>query len=92
MTAGMVLMGLGLLVLALIPLNDSLVLIESGLLAMGCGLGLNVGPTHSFPKVGLCSPLETAALKPTLTSATRPDPSGRIGTVLKNNVALVVEG
>jgi hypothetical protein len=30
--------------LALIPLNDSLVLIESGLLAIGCGLGLNLGP------------------------------------------------
>src|SRR4029077_10709541 len=44
MTAGMGLMGLGLLMLALIPLNDSLVLIESALLAMGCGLGLNIGP------------------------------------------------
>src|SRR5262249_55251512 len=47
MTAGMGLMGLGLLVLALIPLNDSLVLIESGLFAMGCGLGLNVGPLNA---------------------------------------------
>jgi len=47
MTAGMGLMGLGLLMLALIPLNDSLVLIESGLLAMGCGLGLNVGPMNA---------------------------------------------
>ena len=47
MTAGMGLMGLGLLVLALIPLNDSLVLIESGLLAIGCGLGLNVGPMNA---------------------------------------------
>src|SRR6516164_2872914 len=47
MTAGMGLMGLGLLILALIPLNDSLVLIESGLLAMGCGLGLNVGPMNA---------------------------------------------
>jgi predicted MFS family arabinose efflux permease len=35
MTAGMGLMGLGLLMLALITLNDSLVLIESGLLAIG---------------------------------------------------------
>jgi hypothetical protein len=47
MTAGMGLMGLGLLMLALIPLNDSFVLIESGLLAMGCGLGLNVGPMNA---------------------------------------------
>jgi DHA2 family methylenomycin A resistance protein-like MFS transporter len=44
MTAGMGLVGLGLLMLALIPLNDSLVLIEGGLLAIGCGLGLNLGP------------------------------------------------
>jgi len=44
MTAGMGLMGLGLLMLALIPFNDSLVMIESALLAMGCGLGLNLGP------------------------------------------------
>ena len=35
MTAGMGLMGLGLLMLALIPFNDSLALIETGLLAMG---------------------------------------------------------
>jgi hypothetical protein len=47
MTAGMGLMGLGLLMLALILLNDSLILIESGLLAMGCGLGLNVGPMNA---------------------------------------------
>jgi len=47
MTAGMGLMGLGLLMLAMIPLNDSLALIESGLLAMGCGLGLNVGPMNA---------------------------------------------
>jgi len=47
MTAGMGLMGLGLLVLALIPLNDTLILIESGLLAMGCGLGLTVGPMNA---------------------------------------------
>src|SRR5262245_18427581 len=47
MTAGMGLMGLGLLMLALIPFNDSLVLIESGLLAMGCGLGLTVGPMNA---------------------------------------------
>src|SRR5262245_12525408 len=47
MTAGMGLMGLGLLMLALIPLNDSLVLIASALLAVGCGLGLNVGPMNA---------------------------------------------
>src|SRR5215471_14073475 len=47
MTAGMGLMGLGLLILALIPFNDSLVLIGSGLFAMGCGLGLNVGPMNA---------------------------------------------
>jgi len=47
MTAGMALMGLGLLILALIPFNDSLALIASGLLAMGCGLGLNVGPMNA---------------------------------------------
>jgi len=40
----------------------------------------------------ITSPLETGALKLTLTSATRPDPSGRIGIVLKNNAALEVEG
>ena len=47
MTAGMGLMGLGLLMLALIPINDSVVLIESGLFAMGCGLGLNLGPMNA---------------------------------------------
>src|SRR5262249_16208877 len=47
MTAGMALTGVGLLMLALIPLNDSLVLIETGLLALGCGLGLNVGPMNA---------------------------------------------
>src|SRR5262245_51531678 len=47
MTAGMGLVGLGLLMLALIPLNDSHVLIETGLLAIGCGLGLNVGPMNA---------------------------------------------
>src|SRR5262249_23634443 len=41
MTAGMALMGFGLLMLALILLNDSLALIETALLAIGCGLGLN---------------------------------------------------
>lgn len=47
MTAGMTLMGFGLLMLALIPLNDSLALIETALLAIGCGLGLNAGPMNA---------------------------------------------
>jgi EmrB/QacA subfamily drug resistance transporter len=47
MTAGMALMGFGLLMLALIPLNDSLALIETALLAIGCGLGLNAGPMNA---------------------------------------------
>ena len=47
MTTGMALMGLGLLMLALIPLNDSLALIETALLAIGCGLGLNAGPMNA---------------------------------------------
>jgi EmrB/QacA subfamily drug resistance transporter len=47
MTAGMALMGVGLLLLALIPLNDSRVLIEAALLIIGCGLGLNTGPVNS---------------------------------------------
>jgi DHA2 family methylenomycin A resistance protein-like MFS transporter len=47
MTAGMVMMGTGLFMLALIPLNDSLVLIETALLVIGCGLGLNTGPVNA---------------------------------------------
>jgi len=47
MTAGMGLMGLGLLMLALILFNDSLALIETALLAIGCGLGLNAGPMNA---------------------------------------------
>jgi MFS family permease len=47
MTAGMALMGLGLLMLALIPFNDSLALIETALFAIGCGLGLNAGPMNA---------------------------------------------
>jgi EmrB/QacA subfamily drug resistance transporter len=47
MTTGMTLMGVGLLMLALIPLNDSLALIETALLAIGCGLGLNAGPMNA---------------------------------------------
>jgi hypothetical protein len=37
MTAGMAMMGIGLFVLALIPVNDSLVVIEAALLVIGCG-------------------------------------------------------
>lgn len=47
MTAGMAMMGAGLFVLALIPLNDSLWLIESALLVIGCGLGLNTAPVNA---------------------------------------------
>ena len=47
MTAGMALMGAGLLMLALISLTDSLVLIEAALGIIGCGLGLNTGPVNS---------------------------------------------
>jgi MFS transporter, DHA2 family, methylenomycin A resistance protein len=47
MTLGMAMMGTGLFMLALIPLNDSLVLVEAGLLVIGCGLGLNTGPVNA---------------------------------------------
>jgi MFS transporter, DHA2 family, methylenomycin A resistance protein len=47
MTAGMALMGTGLLMLALLPINDSFTLMESALLIIGCGLGLNTGPLNS---------------------------------------------
>jgi DHA2 family methylenomycin A resistance protein-like MFS transporter len=47
MTAGMALMGTGLVLLALIPLINSLFLIEAALLIIGCGLGLNTGPVNS---------------------------------------------
>jgi MFS transporter, DHA2 family, methylenomycin A resistance protein len=47
MTAGMAMMGIGLFMLALIPLNDSLWLIETALLVIGCGLGLNTGPVNA---------------------------------------------
>jgi MFS transporter, DHA2 family, methylenomycin A resistance protein len=33
--------------LALIPLNDSFVLIEAALLVIGCGLGLNTAPVNA---------------------------------------------
>jgi MFS transporter, DHA2 family, methylenomycin A resistance protein len=47
MTAGMAMMGAGLFLLALIPLNDSLLLIEPALLVIGCGLGLNTAPVNA---------------------------------------------
>ncbi len=47
MTAGMAMMGSGLFMLALIPLNNSLVLIEAALLVTGCGLGLNTAPVNA---------------------------------------------
>jgi MFS transporter, DHA2 family, methylenomycin A resistance protein len=47
MTAGMTMMGTGLFMLALIPLNDSLFLIEAALLVTGCGLGLNTAPVNA---------------------------------------------
>jgi hypothetical protein len=51
MTAGMAMMGIGLFVLALIPVNDSLVVIEAALLVIGCGLGLNTGPINAVANV-----------------------------------------
>jgi MFS transporter, DHA2 family, methylenomycin A resistance protein len=47
MTTGMAMMGVGLFMLALIPANNSLVLIETALLVIGCGLGLNTGPVNA---------------------------------------------
>jgi hypothetical protein len=47
MTAGMAMMGTGLFMLALIPLNDSLLLIEAAMVVIGCGLGLNTGPVNA---------------------------------------------
>jgi DHA2 family methylenomycin A resistance protein-like MFS transporter len=47
MTAGMAMMGIGLFMLALTPLDNSLILIESALLLTGCGLGLNTGPLNA---------------------------------------------
>ena len=46
MTLGMAMMGLGLFMLALIPLDNSLLLIEAALLVIGCGLGLNTAPVN----------------------------------------------
>jgi MFS family permease len=47
MTLGMAMMGTGLFMLALIPLSNSLLLIEAALLVIGCGLGLNTGPVNA---------------------------------------------
>jgi MFS transporter, DHA2 family, methylenomycin A resistance protein len=47
MTLGMAMMGSGLFMLALIPLCDSLLLIEAALLVIGCGLGLNTAPVNA---------------------------------------------
>ena len=46
MTLGMAMMGLGLFMLALIPLDNSLLLVEAALLVIGCGLGLNTAPVN----------------------------------------------
>jgi hypothetical protein len=47
MTAGMAMMGTGLFVLALIPLNDSVFLVEAAMLVIGFGLCLNTGPVNA---------------------------------------------
>ena len=47
MTAGMATMGTGLFMLALISLNDSLLLIEAAMVVIGCGLGLNTGSVNA---------------------------------------------
>jgi Na+/melibiose symporter-like transporter len=47
MTLGMATMGTGLFMLALIPLSDSLWLVETALLAIGCRLGLNTAPLNA---------------------------------------------
>jgi MFS transporter, DHA2 family, methylenomycin A resistance protein len=47
MTLGMTMMGVGLFMLALVPLSDSLLLIEAALFVIGCGLGLNTAPVNA---------------------------------------------
>jgi MFS transporter, DHA2 family, methylenomycin A resistance protein len=47
MTLGMALMGAGLFMLALIPRDNGLLLIEGALLVIGCGLGLNTAPVNA---------------------------------------------
>ena len=47
MTAGMAMRGAGLFLLALLPLYDNVLLVETALLVIGCGLGLNTGPVNA---------------------------------------------
>jgi MFS transporter, DHA2 family, methylenomycin A resistance protein len=47
MTLGMAMMGAGLFLLALLPLDNSLLLVEAALLVIGCGLGLNTAPVNA---------------------------------------------
>jgi MFS transporter, DHA2 family, methylenomycin A resistance protein len=47
MTTGMAAMGTGLFMLALIPIDNSLIFVEAALLVIGCGLGLNTGPVNA---------------------------------------------
>jgi EmrB/QacA subfamily drug resistance transporter len=47
MTLGMAMMGIGLFMLALVPLGGGLLLIEAALLVIGCGLGLNTAPVNA---------------------------------------------
>jgi EmrB/QacA subfamily drug resistance transporter len=47
MTAGMAMMSVGLFVLAFVHVVDNLVLIETALIILGCGLGLNTGPVNA---------------------------------------------
>jgi MFS transporter, DHA2 family, methylenomycin A resistance protein len=46
MTLGMAMMGSGLFMLAAIPFDNSLLLVEAALLVIGCGLGLNTAPVN----------------------------------------------
>jgi MFS transporter, DHA2 family, methylenomycin A resistance protein len=55
MTLGMAMMGSGLFMLALIPHNDSLLLIEAALLVIGCGLGLNTAPVNGVAVANVSS-------------------------------------
>ena len=62
MTAGMAMMGAGLFMLTLIPLNDSIFLVEAAMLVIGCGLGLNTGPVK--PSQSPMSPRRAPAPRP----------------------------
>jgi EmrB/QacA subfamily drug resistance transporter len=53
MTAGMTAMGVGLLMLTLIATTPNLVLIETALLVIGVGLGLNTGPVNAVAVASL---------------------------------------